>query len=296
MSTTTVSGGVPAADDELLRGTFHVVPPPPPKRKAWSELAIAIGLALLINAAVLLSFILTPPVERPAEPPAISVDLVPEPRAQPEPQPEPQPAPEPQPEPQPEPEREPDTQPEQTSEEKASGFFTSSGAGTDAEDEGSGGEKKTEIMAQPDEAPEDQTVRQREKTVPDEEIPGWAMNVGQGYGVPRGNPNAAGRDRTAGSGAGGDAYMNSVRDCIARNFVFPPEAAGRSGVAVISLDVHRSGKIMRLGFIKSAGVAALDRAAVETIGKCAPFPPFPAGAPQDVEPFALTLPMPLPPG
>ena len=88
MSATTVSGSAPASDDGLLRNTFHVVPPPPPRQKVWSELAIAIGLALFINLIVILSFILRAPIAMPpADPPAISVDLVQEPPPQPQPQP-----------------------------------------------------------------------------------------------------------------------------------------------------------------------------------------------------------------
>ncbi|WP_421861302.1 energy transducer TonB family protein [Parvibaculum sp.] len=281
---TTATSDAPASDDSLLRNTFHVVPPPPPRKRPWSELAIAIGLALLINLIAILSLIFKPPVSTPpAEPPSISVDLVPEP----EPQPQPQPQPEPQPEPEPEPEPQP-------SEEESSGFFTRSGVGNEAQDAGSGGEKNEDMNLRPDPVPEDKTSRQRENTAPDENLPGWAMDVGEGYGIPKGDPRASGRDRTATSGSGGDAYMNSARNCIADKFIFPREAAGQSGVAVLSIDVHRSGRVLRVGFIKSAGVPALDRAAVEVIARCAPFPPFPSGAPQEVEPFALTLPMPIP--
>ena len=191
------------------------------------------------------------------------------------------------------PEPEPEVR-QQPSEEQSSGFFTRSGVGENREEAGSGGEKNDELSLRPDPVPEEKTSRQKENAAPDEDIPGWALDIGEGYGIPKGNPEASGRTRTATSGAGGDAYMNSVRNCIARSFVFPREAAGQSGVAVISIDVHRSGKVLRVGFIKPTGVPALDRAAVETIAKCAPFPPFPAGAPQEVEPFALTLPMPLP--
>ncbi len=288
---TTATSDAPASDDGLLRNTFHVVPPPPPRKRPWSELAIAIGLALLINLIAILSLIFKPPVSTPpAEPPSISVDLVPEP--EPQPQPEFEPQSEPQPEPQVEPE--PESEPQSSSEEKASGFFTSSGVGNEAQDAGSGGEKKKDSNLRPDPVPEDKTSRQRENMAPDENLPGWAMEVGEGYGIPRGDPRAAGRDRTATSGSGGDAYMNSVRNCIADKFTFPREAAGQSGVAVIGIDVHRSGRVLRVSFIKSAGIPALDRAAVEAIGRCAPFPPFPSGAPQEVEPFALTLPMPIP--
>lgn len=287
MVSATMSKGPAGPDDGALRSTFHVAPPPPPRPKTWvSELAIALTLALLFNILVIASFLLLAP-EAPSrqEPPSISVELVQEPRPEPEPEPEPQPQPE----------------PEQPPEEKAvpepegSGFFEDSGVGSDEPEAGTGGERLEDNNLRSTPVPEERTVTQRENRTPDEDIPGWAMNVGEGYDIPAGNPEAAGRERRASSGSGGGAYANAAKACIRRNFEFPAEAAGREGVAIIIIHVHRTGRILRAQMTKSAGVPALDRAALETIEKCSPLPPFPPGAPQDIEPFTLTMPMPIPP-
>ena len=92
----------------------------------------------------------------------------------------------------------------------------------------------------------------------------------------------------AGSGSSGDAartrYLKEqftyVRELIHRGLVYPPVARkmGWTGRVTVSFVVREDGGVREVKVIKSSGFAALDRSALETIKKCAPYPPPPAEA------------------
>ncbi|PKP78907.1 MAG: hypothetical protein CVT81_01505 [Alphaproteobacteria bacterium HGW-Alphaproteobacteria-3] len=278
MSTTTVSGSAPAADDGLLRNTFHVVPPPPPRQKVWSELGIAVGLALLINLIVILSFILRAPVATPpADPPAISVDLVQEP--QPEPQ-QPEPEPQPQPEPQPEPQRE---APEITPFSR-SGEDTEAPAGLDTEPDDS--PLQTDSKEDKPE-PDEKTTREQKKQTK-EDIPGWAQTILPGFDIRSGKPDASSREQQAARSSGGaNEYFNRMRDAILAN-VNQAETTDLQGSSEFEVIIHRSGKITSLRLMRSSGFKTLDQAFANAIIRTQPYR-YPAGIQSDFLPIIVEL-------
>lgn len=277
-----VVGIVSTSPEAPPRPTFHVAPPPPPRPKAWSEFAIALAIALFLNLMLLLPFIIRPPVEAPPfqEPEAISVDLVPEPRAQPQPETKPEPEPEPQPEPEPE--------PEQPAGQRA---FTRSGGDSDAPPGDPVEEKPAAPEAMdPEPQPDERTVEPQEEKPAAADIPGWARTIEPGYDMRAGNPetSAEAQQATRGGG-GGDAYLNAMGKRIVANVTYPPEAGGRSGIVVFDLVVHRSGAVRRAVLVSSTGVPALDRAAAEAIQRSQPFAPFPPGVTVETADLRLTL-------
>lgn len=271
MSVTTVSGSVPAADDGLLRNTFHVVPPPPPRRRAWSELAIAIGIALLINLAVILSFILHAPIANPpADPPAISVDLVQEP--QPEPQQQEQPEPQPQQE-----------APEITPYSR-SGEDTESPPGLDAEPDDS--PLQTDSKEDKPE-PDEKTTKAQERRA-EEDIPGWAQTILPGFDVRSGKPDASSREQQAARSSGGaNEFFNRTRDAILAN-VYEAETAGLRGSAEFEFIINRSGKIVSLRLMRTSGYKTLDQAYANAIARTQPYN-YPAGLQSDFLPMIVEL-------
>ena len=274
MSATTVSGSAPASDDGLLRNTFHVVPPPPPRQKAWSELAIVVGLALLINLVVILSFIQRAPVATPpADPPAISVDLVQEP------QPEPQ-QPEPEPEPQPEPRQD---APEITPFSR-SGEDTEAPAGLDTEPDDSALQTDSkEDKPEPDE----KTVKAQERQA-EEDIPGWAQTILPGFDVRSGKPDASSREQQAARSSGGASeFFNRTRDAILAN-VNQAETANFQGSSEFEVIIHRSGKIKSLRMMRSSGFKTLDQAFANAIVRTQPYR-YPAGIQSDFLPIIVEL-------
>ncbi|MEQ8268091.1 MAG: TonB family protein [Parvibaculum sp.] len=261
----------PEGRREAPRPTFHVVPPPVPRPKAWSEILIAVSLALVLNLLLLLPFILDVPSGSPPfeEPEAISVDLVPEPEAPPQPQPEAAPPP-----------------PEPVPQAEESGFTRSGGDSDEAP--GDPGEEAPAEAARPEPAP-DETVMQARDNAFEEDIPGWARTIEPGYDMRLGNPNASASAQAASPGGGGDRYLNAMGKRIVQNVVYPREAGGREGVAVIDLLVLRSGAVQSVRMVQSTGVPSLDRAALDAIQRSQPFAPFPANVTVRTAQLRLTL-------
>ena len=269
MSATTVSGSAPASDDGLLRNTFHVVPPPPPRQKVWSELAIAIGLALFINLIVILSFILRAPIAMPpADPPAISVDLVQEPPPQPQPQP----------------------QPQHQQEALEITPFARSGEDTDA---------PSGLDTEPDDSPlqtdskedkpePDEKTTREQKSQAKEDIPGWAQTILPGFDVRSGKPDASSREQQAARSSGGaNEFFNRTRDAILAN-VKQTETGGFQGLAEFEVIIHRSGKIVSLRLMRSSGYKTLDQAFANAIVRTQPYK-YPAGISADFLPIIVEL-------
>jgi protein TonB len=254
-------------------GNFHVVPPPPPRARQWSEPVIAVVLALVLNLLLILPFLLPNPAPpRPAEPPAISVDLVPEEEAPPPMPPLAQP------------------QPEQQDPEPY--VFSRSGddSGKPAALEES---EETEEARQTDSTeetpePDEQTTELEEKNT-EEDIPGWARTVTPGIELRSGDPEASSRQQQAArSAGGGDAYLNKIRASVISN-VDPLEVRGLRGEAVFDIVIHRSGAIVAAKLVKSSGYATLDGAFAAAIRRSVKQDPFPPNAVQELIGVSLTL-------
>ncbi len=90
---------------------------------------------------------------------------------------------------------------------------------------------------------------------------------------------------------GGDAslraaYLGKLRLHLERHKVRPE--AKTTGVAVVKFTVDPSGKILSREIISSSGSKKLDEAAMATIDRSAPFPPFPDGISR--EPVVVSVP------
>ncbi len=257
-------------------GTFHVVPPPPPRPAQWSELAIAIALALFLNLLFIAPFLLTNPVQNPpADPPAISVELVPEAQAPPPPPPAPEPEPE------------EEASPAQERSFTRSGGEAEAPPGPEAEEEAATPEEAPEAEVEPEPEEEVQPTEKKEEMQP-QDIPEWARTVEPSYVVPA-RPTPPGS--LTGSAGGGDPYLNAMWARVRANLVYPREAGGRSGVTRFEMVLHRSGQVISLKLLTSSGHPALDRAAREAIERSLPFAPFPPEVRAEVVPLIASIPV-----
>jgi protein TonB len=75
-----------------------------------------------------------------------------------------------------------------------------------------------------------------------------------------------------------DAYIESIGKRIHLNLVFPWESIekGPGGEVGIALKIDRKGKLLSSEIVTPSGTRMLDEAALASIGRSAPFPPFPA--------------------
>ncbi|MDD5019663.1 MAG: TonB family protein [Candidatus Omnitrophica bacterium] len=76
-----------------------------------------------------------------------------------------------------------------------------------------------------------------------------------------------------------DAYVRSIQDIIYKNVAYPVEAqrANLSGEVVMSLHLLSNGQLVGVVVNQSSGHKLLDRAAVYTVKRLAPYPVFPKG-------------------
>lgn len=76
-----------------------------------------------------------------------------------------------------------------------------------------------------------------------------------------------------------DAYTRTVQERILKNVSYPMEAqrANLSGEVVLSLHLLSSGQLSNTVVTQSSGHKLLDNAAVFTVKRLAPYPPFPRG-------------------
>lgn len=121
-----------------------------------------------------------------------------------------------------------------------------------------------------------------------EEYPGPLAPSSDTEGGGIGNDTASG-GTAAGSGPVSDemqrtAYVSEyflfIKNRIVQNLVFPPVARRRgwSGRVLVSFIVCRDGQVSEIRVIESSGYPLLDRSAVDTIRKVAPFPKAPVEA------------------
>jgi TonB family protein len=76
-----------------------------------------------------------------------------------------------------------------------------------------------------------------------------------------------------------DAYMRIVQETILKNVSYPVEAqrANLSGEVVLSLHLLSNGQLVGVMVSESSGHKLLDKAAVYTVKRLAPYPAFPKG-------------------
>lgn len=94
----------------------------------------------------------------------------------------------------------------------------------------------------------------------------------------------AGRQRAAASPGEVRSYAAAVRARIARN---RPPSQGRRGTALVRFAISRSGSLRYARLARSSGDGALDRAAVGSVRRAAPFPTPPQGMRADQLTFSI---------
>jgi periplasmic protein TonB len=76
---------------------------------------------------------------------------------------------------------------------------------------------------------------------------------------------------------------------LERHKRYPPQARGKVGVARLEFSIDRSGRVLASRIIHSSGSDALDQEALALIRRAAPFPPPPAGLPDDGLSFVVPV-------
>jgi TonB family protein len=300
-------GEAPDAAEDMAPTPLLVEPAvitraPPEKRFDWNRDAGILAAAFL-HAAVLLMFIAQARIQqRPAEPPAIPVELVSLP---PPPPPQPQAAQQP------------------TAQSKAQPFRQSGGeldrpAGSLPDQEAPkkdepAAAQPTEEKAEPVETaklppPPQPPAPATSSTAPAAQPETKSSSPTSNAQRPKPLKSSQAPARTAalspnrppsesksenewlGEG-GGDKYLNALRDEILRHRNYPAEikSIGLDGTAQYEILVDRQGKLLRLRLLHSSGVDVLDHAGLVMIQRTAPFEPLPSYMTGDVVQLVVTL-------
>lgn len=90
-------------------------------------------------------------------------------------------------------------------------------------------------------------------------------------------PNAG--VESEGARVGRESWLSAFAAQIRRAATYPAGSTG-SGTAQVSVTVARNGRLVSHRLVGSAGSPALDHAAMASIDRAQPFPPFPASMPE----------------
>jgi protein TonB len=107
-----------------------------------------------------------------------------------------------------------------------------------------------------------------------------AGNGGQNQADAAAAVASAGQNGSAGGGGSADtaSWERQVHRRLASALRYPRAANGSSGEVVVRFTVAQQGFASGLQVVRSSGNPVLDRAALETVSRAAPFPPIPEGA------------------
>ncbi|MDD5688564.1 MAG: TonB family protein [Elusimicrobia bacterium] len=111
-----------------------------------------------------------------------------------------------------------------------------------------------------------------------ESAPGTAGSSGTGEGTGAGSGN--GVEVNAGNFPY-MGYVNVLRNKVAEKWNPTPSTSSGSKKILVYFKILRSGKVENLVVKESAGVSYIDRSAIRAIMNSSPFPPLPAGFPDD---------------
>ena len=100
----------------------------------------------------------------------------------------------------------------------------------------------------------------------------------------------AGSSREAGNAAVSN-YPGQVVSRLRRNLRYPSQARRQRirGEVHVRFTVSRSGSVAGVSIVRSSGSPVLDKAALDTVRRAAPFPAIPAGAGRSNWPFTVPL-------
>jgi protein TonB len=103
--------------------------------------------------------------------------------------------------------------------------------------------------------------------------------------------NSKGGKNSAAGNAAVSNYPGKVASKLRRALRYPAEAKRQRlrGQAQVSFVVSASGGVGSIRLVSSSGSPILDRAAIETVRRAAPFPAIPAGAARSSWPFTVPL-------
>jgi periplasmic protein TonB len=76
---------------------------------------------------------------------------------------------------------------------------------------------------------------------------------------------------------------------LERHKRYPPQAHGKTGEARLEFSMDRAGKVLASRIVRSSGNEALDQEALALVMRAAPFPPPPAGLPDDRLSFVVPI-------
>lgn len=85
------------------------------------------------------------------------------------------------------------------------------------------------------------------------------------------------------------SWLRRFRAQVYHNWLIPAVASVIPGQVVISLNIHRDGRITDLQIVKSSGNEALDSAAFNALKNSNPTVPLPPAFPDEVAPFIVTF-------
>lgn len=113
-------------------------------------------------------------------------------------------------------------------------------------------------------------------------------------GAANGSSAATGKGRAQSTAAGNAAvtnYPGKIVSKLRRALRYPAEARSRNlkGEVQVSFTVSAGGGVGGVRVVRSSGSPVLDRAAIETVRRAAPFPPIPDGAGRSSWPFTVPL-------
>jgi TonB family protein len=74
-------------------------------------------------------------------------------------------------------------------------------------------------------------------------------------------------------------YEQEISSWIQRHKIYPPQAAGREGRAVVRVRIDRAGYVRYFAIEQSSGLGVLDEAALDMIRRANPLPAVPEGYP-----------------
>lgn len=98
-----------------------------------------------------------------------------------------------------------------------------------------------------------------------------------------GSPNGTGTEGGGGDGADVDfgSYLAEVQKRIKKNW-FPPRG-NESKSCTLKFKVLKDGSLGKIKLVTSSGIPIVDQAASTAVKNSAPFPPLPAGSPDDID-------------
>jgi protein TonB len=262
------------------------------ERRATRQLAIAMGLAILLHLVVAAITVIAPDWWRPAEPPkAIPITLV----AEPEPPPPP-----PAEKPAPPPPAEPPLPPYARSgpDEKMASAPTeepppvpsptppaSAPAPEAASRPTTAPPRPAEPSAQQASIAAPEAPKPVPKPLPPPKPATPKATSKPKPGVPSNGAPPGEREMT------GNRYLNAVFAKIMRNYRYPDSfrREGLFGSVVFNMVLDRSGQITRLKVINSSGKSAVDLYAEEVVRRSSPVPPPPPNLPTEMLDFIVVL-------